>query len=69
MELRRHLQKQSEGRPVGKVKQEDVRSVWGAVRTGARTVVLDKGRTEDAGVCTMGKATELRNSEYGGQRE
>lgn len=61
MELRWHLQKQSEGRPVGKVKQEDVRSVWGAVRTGARTVVLDKGRTEDAGVCTMGKATELRD--------
>ena len=37
-----HLQKQSEGRLVGKVKQEDVRSVWRAVRTGARTVALDK---------------------------
>ena len=61
MELRWYLQKQSEGRLLGKVKQEDFRSVWGAVRTRARTVALDKGRTEDDGVCTMGKVTELRD--------
>lgn len=33
----------------------------GSCQTGVRTVALDKGRTEDAGVCTVGKATELRD--------
>lgn len=64
-----HLQKQREGRLVGKSQTGRCQICVGAVRTGARTVALDKEEQKMLGLHYRKSDRVEGQSECGGQRE